>query len=491
MICVSLARTRHKMFTLEHQALAQRGAELVELRVDWLQRDPDIKRLLDGRPTPVVFTCRRPQDGGRWAGTEEQRQTLLRAAILAGVEYVDIEWDVATKIRRYGKTKRIISHHNFDETPDHIESIYAEMLELDADIVKVVTMANSPRDCIRLLQLVKDARKPTIAFCMGEFGLLSRVLCGRYGAPFTYATFSKDREIAPGQLSFDEMKSLYRYDRIGPQTQVFGVLGDPIAQSLSPLLHNAAMDAAGYDGVYLPIRVPPDQFSATVDDFDWLGIRGYSVTIPHKEAALTKAEQCDEIVRLIGAANTLVKRDSVWHADNTDYAAALDSLQTGFREGEILDGKRVLLLGAGGAARAIALGIVRLGGALVIASRTTERAKKLSAELGCRFVTWENRGSELVDILINCTPVGMHPNVDESPFQAHWMREEMLVFDTVYNPEQTLLLKHARERNCRTVSGQEMFVRQAAAQFQAFTGIDAPLDSLRETLRRGISAVKR
>lgn len=491
MICVSLARTRHKMVTLEHQALADRGAELVELRVDWLQREPELKRLLDGRPTPVVFTCRRPADGGRWAGTEEQRQTLLRSAIVAGVEYVDIEKDIATKIRRYGKTKRIISYHDFNQTSDDIEAIYAEMVELDADIIKVVTMANSPRDCIRLLKLCKDAKKPTIAFCMGEFGLLSRLLCGRYGAPFTYATFSKEREIAPGQLSFEEMKHLYHFDKITAKTQVFGVLGDPVAHSLSPLLHNTAMRASNFDGVYLPLRVPPDQFSATLDDFEWVGVKGYSVTIPHKEAALAKATRCEEIVRQIGAANTLVKQAGEWWADNTDYSAALESLHTGFRDQELLEGKRVLLLGAGGAARAIALGVVRAGAGLVIASRTTARAKKLAEELGCRYVTWENRGSELIDVLINCTPVGMHPNVDESPFQPHWLREEMLVFDTIYNPEQTLLLKQARERNCRTVSGLEMFVRQAAGQFLSFTGMPAPMDLMRDTLRRGISAVRR
>ncbi|HET6426360.1 MAG TPA: NAD(P)-binding domain-containing protein, partial [Planctomycetaceae bacterium] len=198
-----------------------------------------------------------------------------------------------------------------------------------------------------------------------------------------------------------------------------------------------------------------------------------------------------EIVRQIGAANTLVKQGGEWWADNTDYTAALESLHTGFRDQEILDGKKVLLLGAGGAARAIALGVVRAGAGLVIASRTTARAKKLAEELGCRYVTWENRGSELIDVLINCTPVGMHPNVDESPFQPHWLREEMLVFDTIYNPEQTLLLKQARERNCRTVSGLEMFVRQAAGQFVSFTGIPAPMDLMRDTLRRGISAVRR
>jgi len=480
------------MMIAEHQVLKDKGAELVELRVDWLSRAPELSRLITQRPTPVVFTCRRPTDGGRWNGSEDERQTLLRAAIVAGVEYVDLERDVATKIRRYGKTKRIVSHHDFVQTPDDLEEIYASMCELDADILKVVTMANSPADCVRLLKLAEGAKIPTIAFCMGEFGVISRLLCGRYGAPFTYATFSKEREIAPGQLSFEEMQKLYRYDQITKPTKLFGVLGDPIGHSLSPLLHNKAMQQIGLDGCYIPLRVPPDQFSSTLDDFQWLGIQGYSVTIPHKEAALAKYPLCDDEVRKIGAANTIYRdTDGAWRSANTDLSAAMDSLKLGLRELESLEGKRVLILGAGGAARAIGFGVVHAGGALVVTSRTTNRAKQLAEELGCRFCTWENRGSEGIDVLINCTPVGMSPNVDDSPFQEHWLQEEILVFDTIYNPEQTLLIRQARERGCRTVTGIEMFIRQAAAQFKLFTGQAAPLDGMRDTLRRAISAARR
>lgn len=491
MICVSLARTRHGMMTAEHQALAQKGAELVELRVDWLSRAPELTRLLTKRPTPVVFTCRRVADGGRFKGSEDDRQTLLRAAIVAGVEYVDLERDVAAKIRRYGKTKRIVSHHDFVQTPDDLEEIYASMTELDADVLKIVTMANSPRDCVRLLKLIVGAKIPTVAFCMGEFGLASRLLCGRYGAPFTYATFSKEREIAPGQLSFDEMKSMYRYDNIGPQTAIYGVLGDPIGHSLSPMLHNAAIRQSGLDAVYLPLRVPPDQFSETLNDFEWLDIHGYSVTIPHKEAALAKYPMCDDVVRAVGAANTVYRdSDNAWRSANTDLPAAMASLGSALREMESLEGKRVLLLGAGGAARAIGFGMMQKGAALVVTSRTASRSKSLSEELGCRTCTWENRGSEGLDVLVNCTPVGLAPNVDDTPFQANWLQEHMLVFDTIYNPEQTLLIKQARERGCRTVTGVEMFVRQAAAQFHLFTGKEPPIDFMRETLRRGISAAR-
>ncbi len=494
MICVSIGRTRHKMIILEHRALAERGAQLVELRLDWLSRLPDLGRLLKDRPTPVVVTIRRPSDRGRWRGSEEQRQMLLRQAIVDGAEYVDLEGDIATRIPRYGKTKRIVSHHDFDETPDRIEEIYAELCELDADIVKVVTMANTPGDAVRMLQIVADARKPTIAFAMGDLGTFSRILCGKYGAPFTYATFSADRELAPGQLSFDEMKNVYRYDSIGPQTRVFGLLGDPVAHSLSPLIHNAAFADAGLDAVYVPFRVPAHLLHETLKEFEWLEVHGYSVTIPHKEAVLQYADVLTDAVREIGAANTLVRQpDGRWFAHNTDAEAAIESILLGLGEDAppdgSLHGRHVLLLGAGGVARAIGWAVVNRGAKLTIASRTAKRAARLAEQLGCTYVTWENRGSVAADILVNGTPVGMHPNVDESPYEAHWLREGMLVFDTVYNPERTLLLKYARERDCRTVSGIEMFVRQAAKQFELFTNHPAPTELMRRKIRQAISPV--
>lgn len=496
MICVSIGRTRHKMVIAEHRALAERGAELVELRLDWLSRQPDLPRLLRERPTPCVVTCRRRSDRGRWRGTEDQRQALLRAAIVAGVEYVDIEDDIAGQIPRYGETKRIISHHNFEETPDNLAEIHQGLAQHDADLIKLVTMANCPGDMIRMLRLVQEATVPTIGFCMGELGVPSRILCGKFGSPFTYATFSSEREMAPGQVPFETMRDVYRYDAIDRETQVFGVLGDPIAHSLSPQIHNAAFRALGMNCVYLPLRVPRNRLKATLREFEWLGIDGYSVTIPHKQGVLEFADDREQMAADIGAANTLVRgRDGKWLASNTDYQAAMDSLLEAIRrtEGETgsLTGRKVLILGAGGAARAIALAMVRSGAGVTLTGRTHARAVDLAAELGCQQIQWENRGTVLADVLINCTPVGMHPNMDETPFADNWLRDGMIVFDTIYNPENTLLLKQARSRGCMTVSGIEMFVRQAALQFERFTGQTAPLEVMQQAVRQGISAVRR
>lgn len=501
MICVSIGRTRHKMVVLEHRALAEHGAQLVELRLDWISRQPDLPRLLNDRPTPCVVTCRRKVDRGRWKWTEDQRLALLRAAIVAGVEYVDLEDDIAKSIRRppasMSQTKRIISHHNFEETPAELAEIHSRMCELDPDIVKIVTMANSPSDIVRMLELVREAEVPTIGFCMGELGVPSRVLCGKYGVPFTYASFSAERELAPGQISFQDMRDIYRFDEIDADTQVYGVLGDPIAQSHSPLVHNAAFRESGLNCVYLPFRVPRDSLKDTLENFRKLDIRGYSVTIPHKQSVVDFAEVPNETVTRIGAANTLYRgSDGSWRAANTDYQAALESLQSAIADcdppGNSLTGKKALILGAGGVARAIGMGLLGAGADVTITNRNSGRAESLAEELECKHIRWENRAAEFADLLVNCTPVGMHPDsIDESPFAANWLREGMVVFDTVYNPENTMFLKGAKDRGCRTVSGLEMFARQAAAQFEYFTGRPSPLEVMREALRQGISVVRR
>jgi 3-dehydroquinate dehydratase/shikimate dehydrogenase len=477
----------------EHQALAEKGAELVELRVDFMRKRPDLGRLLKDRPTPVLVTCRRRSDRGRWFGTEDQRLTLLREAIIAGAEYVDLEEDVAKSIRRYGKTKRIISYHNFEETPIDLYDIHRRMTQCDPDIIKIVTMANTPADNVRMLEMVSAAKIPTVGFCMGEMGTVSRILCGRFGSPFTYASFSREREMAPGQLSYAEVRNLYRFPRIDRNTRIFGVIGDPIAQSKSPLIHNAAYRKLGLNAVYIPLRIPPDVLQESLREYERLGIEGFSVTIPHKEGVLQFASQIDAETDIMGAANTLYRRDGQWHATNTDAPAAIESLQAALKKsGSVPDlaGRKVLMLGCGGVSRAIGHSLVRSGAAVTLTNRSRERGRQLAAELGCQFTSWENRGAETCEILINCTPLGMHPNLDETPFEQHWLNDTTLVFDTIYNPEQTLLLKQARERGCPTLGGMDMFIGQAALQFELFTGHQAPRDYMEETLRRANSAAR-
>ena len=289
----------------EHRHLAEQGAKLVELRLDYISGAVNIRRLIADRPCRVVISCRRPTDGGKWTGSEEQRQLLLRTAIAEGVEFIDLEDDIAASVPRFGKTKRIVSFHDFRKTPDNLEEIHRRLSKCDPDIVKISTMVNHPSDNVRILDMVRKAKIPTIGLGMGDIGVPTRILAGKFGAPHTYATFHHDRALAPGQLSFEHMTQVYRYEQINAETEVYGVVADPIGHSLSPLIHNAAFAHLGLNKVYVPFRVPREDLGRFIDEAGALGIRGLSITIPHKEEVIKKLTKIDEAVHGIGAANTV------------------------------------------------------------------------------------------------------------------------------------------------------------------------------------------
>jgi 3-dehydroquinate dehydratase/shikimate dehydrogenase len=496
MICVSIGRGRHRMMIAEHKHVADLGAQLVELRLDYLRTPPNLKRLLDNRPSQVIVTCRRTGDGGLWYKGEEERLMLLRQAIVSGVEWVDLEEDTAVQVPRYGRTKRIISYHNFEETPKDLEAIHDRLSQLNADVVKIATMAKEPHDNLRMLEMVKakSARIQTVGLCMGDLGIPSRILCGKFGAPFTYATFNESREMAPGQLSFQQMVDVYHYDRIYPDTEVFGVVADPVGHSLSPLIHNAAFRQCAMNRVYVPFRVPPEHLGSFLTDAPKMGVKGLSVTIPHKEAVIKLLTQIDSSAHAVGAVNTVIFDGLQAIGSNTDYTAAIESLETAMegtgKSPSPVAGKAALVLGAGGAAKAIAHALHDRGAEVVICNRTAERAQKLAEEINCGALEWTERYGADPDILVNCTPVGMFPNVNETPYDKHSLKPSMVVFDTVYNPENTLLIKEARDQSCTVVTGVDMFLRQAGMQFKLFTKRDPPLLTMRETLKRATSAAK-
>ena len=494
-IAVIIGRTRHKMVVAELQDAAERGVALIELRLDFLAKAVDFKRLLPEKKCPWIATIRRREDGGRWTASEAERLTLLRQAIVGNCfDWVDLEHDIAGKIPRFGPVKRIVSYHNLDETPADLEKIYEEMLKLDADVYKLAVMAQSPLDNVRIFRLLKSAPKPTVAHCMGDLGSFSRVLSLKFGAPFVYAAYNPERTIAPGLLSYEELRRTYPLEVIGRNTKVFAVLGDPVGHSLSPLLHNSLYRKSGIDAVYVPIRLPREHFAAALKAFDEIPIEGYSVTIPLKELAAGAASELKESAKLSGAANTLVRTATGWAAANTDMPAVLGSLENSVPRGEDgleipWPGREVLILGAGGAARAVAHGLRAKGAAVTIASRTMPRAEKLAAEVEGVAVDWASRHQDKCSMVVNCTPVGMHPNLDESPLKPGFFKPGMVVFDSVYNPENTLMIKDAKSRGCQSVSGVEMFARQAALQHQAFTGREADLETLKKTVRQALSPV--
>jgi 3-dehydroquinate dehydratase/shikimate dehydrogenase len=329
---------------------------------------------------------------------------------------------------------------------------------------------------------------------MGDLGTSSRVVGLRQGIPFSYAAFNKERQIAPGMLSFQEMQKTYFIESITPGTKVFGVIGDPVGHSLSPLIHNASFRHLGINAVYVPFRVPRGELAPFLEAFKAIPVDGYSVTLPHKEAAAKAAVVQDESVTAMASANTLLAVEAGFRAVTTDAKAALDSLVAHLPLGPdhnpvALISRSVLIVGAGGVARAIAHALTKEKVAVTITNRTPERGQKLADEVGCKFAEWTARHNTVCDTIINCTSVGMHPNLDETPIHHSFLKPGMMVFDTVYTPETTMLIREARERECHTLTGVDMFVRQAGLQFELFTGQPPPLELMTKLVRRAISPV--
>ena len=506
MICVPLTgKTVEEMLRDAHRA-AKAGADLVEFRVDCMEK-PDVEALVAKAPVPEIITCRPKRAGGNFAGEESERLAILQKAIDLGADYIDVELDSVAHVHPEWPGKLIVSVHDFERTPDDLLALHKRIADTGADVVKIATTARDISDNLRLFDLLASVAEPTVALAMGERGVISRILSRKFGGWLTFASLERGKESAEGQLTIDDLLKLYRFRDIRHDTEIFGVVANPVAHSMSPLIHNAAFAYAGMNCVYVPMLV--DDVTGFLARFRALA-KGFSVTIPHKERAMASADEIDPLTQRIGALNTLVVRDGQLIGTNTDLPAALGAMEQALRppltnqkEGthtvcvpkcpggviSPLRGKRVAVLGARGTARAIVVGLVDAGAEVKIYNRTVERAKALAEEFGASWAGLDALAEvKSADVLVNATPVGMWPKVDASPVPADVLHKGMLVFDVVYNPLETRLLREARERGCLCVSGLEMFVLQAARQFELFTGQAAPVDVMRNAVVRRLAA---
>jgi 3-dehydroquinate dehydratase / shikimate dehydrogenase len=484
---------------------ARAGADAVECRLDCLSHAPDaetVRSLFADCPLEAIATCRPPRQGGHFAGGEEERLAILHSAASGGAAFVDVESDVPPSA--WPRCPVIVSHHDFQSCPPDLDEIVRRLEETPAAAIKVAFAAAGPRDAMRALDVLRSARKPAIALAMGEAGVISRALAKKFGAFGTYAALAPGQESAPGQPTIDEFTDLYGWRRVGPGAVVYGVVGHPVRHSLGPLVHNRAMAAAGEEAVYLPVLVEPGEecFRAFADALlqrPWLDWRGLSVTLPHKENALRLVgiDRCEGLARRIGAVNTItISPGGALRGDNTDCAAAIETLCQAMKIGRAaLAGRRIAVLGAGGVARAIVAGLASAEADVTIYNRTLARAEALAEEAAgwegprrCRAAALDAIQHAQEEVLINCTSVGMHPNVEDCPVETI-PPSVRVVFDTIYNPLQTRLLRLARDGGRLAVSGLEMFIQQAAAQFEIWTGKKAPTSLMRivamEKLARG------
>ena len=482
-ICaVVAASTASEMFRQLRVAL--RSTPTVELRLDWLKTDAERQRFLrrlskhGSRGATFLATCRRKEGGGKFTGDVAGQLDWLNQAREAGCQWCDVEMETFRELpegflRSYPVPPRILlSIHDFERMPKLPKKIVVAR-HGQVDAVKIAVHAKTIVDSVRLLKVARRSRN-LVAVPMGKVGLPARLLALREGSELAYAPVAE--ATAPGQVLLSETLRLYRPHLLTRATRVYGVVGDPIGHSLSPLLHNTGFAARRVNAVYLPFLVPQlGDFLKAVPDF---GIKGFSVTIPHKQAILEYLKECEPLAAEIGAVNTVVvRRDGSLYGCNTDYVGVLRALE---RKMRIRD-SRVLIFGAGGAARAAAFALARAGATVCLCARRENAAKQLARAVGGEAVPRSVLGTRSFDAVLNATPIGMHPHEGISPLSVHELQCR-IVMDLIYRPERTKLLEIAAQKGIATVSGVNMFLAQGFAQWEIWTGKRAPEAAMRRAV---------
>lgn len=475
MICIPVsAETNDQMRSLVAHAESE-PSDIVELRLDSLREPPDVEGLVAAAARPVIATCRSRREYGGFDGSDEERRKLLFRAVEAGAAYVDAERvDVpylAPKMK--GKTL-IASLHDYSGTPDNLSRQLEDMAKLPCDWVKFAVTHRRAADSVRVLENIRSSPKPCIGVAMGEGGIMTRVLGGAYGSRITYASINRGYESGPGQPTARDLAFVYRVREITLDTPVYGLLGNPVAQSRGYRIHNQGFEKIGYNGVYIPFRAEnSEDFLNTIPGA--IKLRGLSVTIPHKPVALEWASIRSESAVRIGAANTLTWTPGGWRADNTDLPAIFESIKAVTdAEGINLTGAPALVLGAGGTTRAAGFALSLLGCRVTVAARNREKAWRVASQMDWEVEDLPQAVRGEWRVVANTTPVGMYPAVESSIFPASAWKSGMLAFDAVHNPRSTRFLRDASEAGAYTVDGVEMFLRQAAEQFRMWTGERMP-----------------
>jgi 3-dehydroquinate dehydratase/shikimate dehydrogenase len=479
LLCVTV--TAPTTADLRRQRDAASDADLVELRLDGVE-DVDVAGALAGRRTPVVVTCRPEWEGGRFNGSEEERKRVLSEAQRLGAEYIDVEFRAGFDDLISARSGRgiVVSSHDFDGIPADLGDRVRTMRGTGAEIAKVAVMARRLSDCVQLMSVSgRHHDGALIPIAMGEHGLATRALARRFGAPWTYA--GALREI--GQADAHTLIREYRFRELDEDTQLFGIVGSSVRHSVSPAMHNAAFRTLQLNAVYLPMpAVDVDDFIAFGRAF---GIAGASVTIPHKVSLFERLDEVYAAARRIGAVNTVKIEGGRWIGDNTDASGFLQPLQ----ERVQVAGLRASVLGAGGAARAVADALGSCDCSVRIHARQPPQAEQVAALTRAAVGPWPPTPGSW-DLLINCTPVGQAPRTGETPIAREQLTGRC-VYDLVYNPTPTRLLRDAAEMGCQPIGGLEMLVAQGCEQFRWWTGSRAPAGIMREAALKRLAEYAR
>jgi 3-dehydroquinate dehydratase / shikimate dehydrogenase len=481
-VCVALTASDGNELVDKAEALV-RDNTFLEFRLDYLPKPilalARIKQFADYYPHVVVIaTCRRTGSGGKYKGSTAGQLDILTRAAAAGCQVVDVELQTALQIKPAqlqklrDKASLILSFHDFKGTKK-LEETLEKMVAFPADFYKIVTTATTLYDNVVMMKFLEKHRDQhsLVGLCMGEQGIISRVLGVRAGSVFTFGALTPDEKTAPGQATAQELRSIYRIEQVDTATRVYGVAGDPVVQSLSPVIMNAAIRRETVNGVYVALHAKTlKDLLACVRD---IPIHGLSITMPYKQSIVSHLDNTDAHTTKIGACNTVVRaQDGKLYGFNTDSAGVVRPLEQRLT----LEGAKILVLGAGGAARAAIFGLKERGAEIYILNRTAAQAQKLARQARVKSIKRADLKKLAFDVIINATPVGMG-NTKDSPLNADEIKAKY-VFDMVYDPRETRLIRLAKERGAEVIPGIEMFVHQAARQFEIWTGKPAPWDDM-------------
>ncbi len=446
-----------------------KSADLVELRIDGII-DLDLQKLLRKPRPKVIVTNRRAEEGGKFTGTAEEQLSILTEAATLGAEYIDIEmsWGIKTVNKLIANSRRasvIVSYHNFRETPDDIAVIYKSMRATKTDIIKIAAVAKAIEDNKKIFDICEKAKKhrqPMIALCMGEYGEISRILAGKHGCFLSFGPLNPSEATALGQHTINDLKNIFRIHTLNSHTKVFGLVGNPVSHSKGIVFHNRVFARRSVNAVYVNFLVDNlNSFFSTYREM----ITGMSITMPFKQEVIPLLDHISEHAYVLGVVNTVVKQKRKLHGYNTDLPAIASLLkrQTSLRN------KNVVVLGTGGTSRTMTFAALANGAHTTVVGRTLEKTQSLARQLGCNATTYDGIQDLPCDILMNGTSVGMAGNeLDQKLIPKKFLRNGMIVFDAVYNPPITQLLKDAEAAGCGIITGVEFFNRQAQLQSKLF-----------------------
>ncbi len=488
-ICVALGFPTVAELNCAAEREYKDGNTLLEFRLDYLE-DPAnaaefVRKFRARYPEAYVLaTCRHKHAHGHFSGTIAEQADILAAAARAGAHFLDIEIESAERIKpKIAELRRsasvIVSFHDFEKTPA-LDPLLRRLKRIPADAYKIATTARKPNDNLRLIQFVREQRgERLIALTMSEMGQTTRILGPSLGSLFTYAAPRQAKGTAPGQISAQVLRSLYRPEKLTSRSRVYGVIASPVAHSKSPVIHNRGFQSRRIDAVYLPFLVPASQLGDWMKLAAGLPVHGFSVTIPHKQRILRYLDVIDPVAKRIGAVNTVWRRAGKWRGTNTDTDGVIRPLARHLR----LANASVLIAGYGGAARAAAVALSDARAHVTITGRNLKSAQSLARVVKGTAVALKDSLPKY-DVLIHATPLGMYPHTDRCLFEDRIPAG--IVLDMVYNPSETVLLKRAKQQGCAVITGSEMLLEQAVRQFEIWTGEPAPRGAMRTALDQAL-----